>query len=328
MSEGGPASAGGPILAAAPERPAADASRIGAALREFLARGVAVTPAVQRFIDATFMNPSAAEVQALLDAESADAGGPLLELLFSPDEAQQMAIEPLLPDRSLNPAEEALLAHALCRPPLSVVFRLPRAGGPLTAEASPDLARRFVSGLRTARPVPEEIARTIRGAAGSAEAMRWRVAIRNSRVNWSADTAAAVSGFIRHAGQTPGDDGLECLKVALEVMTVSGAEADVFAAFAASKRTLAKMLDRSRRQTELLAQSNIETLASCGVRLVGVDEAETRRRMACIDRFTLAAFGRVEPLDAAADEGAAVALDPASAVVLWRTLGRGDFDSV
>ncbi len=327
MSEHGPTSGNGPPRVPAPRRPAVETARIAAAVRELLAQGVAVTPAVQRFIDATFLNPSAAELQALLDEESAEAGGPLLELLFSPDETQQAAVEPFLPDRALSPAEEALVAQALCRPPLAPVFHLPPPGGRLSAETSPALARRFVAGLRMGRPVPEDIAQTIRTVIGRADGMRWRVAVRNSRVNWSPDTSAALCAFIRRAGNPTGDD-LQCLEFALEVMAEIDAGGDIVTAFAGSKRRLAKALERSRRQTELLARSNIETLASCGVRLVGIDEAETRRRMAWIDRFTLAVFGRVEPLDAAEGEGVAVALDPAAAADLWRTLGGDDLDSV
>lgn len=325
MSENGPTPGDGPP--SEPARHAAEAAPIGAAARGLLAQGVAVTPAVQRFIDATFLNPSAAELQAMLDAESADAGGTLLELLFSPDETQQAAIEPFLPDRALSPAEETLVTQALCRPPLALVFHLPRAGGRLSAETSPALARRFVAGLRMVRSVPEDIAGTIRSVVGRADGMRWRVAVRNSRVNWSPDTSAALCAFIRRAGNQTGD-GLKCLEYVLEVMAGIDAGGDIVTAFAGGKRRLARALERSRRQTELLARSNIETLASCGVRLVGVDEAETRRRMAWIDRFTLAVFGRVEPLGAAEDEGVAVALDPAAAADLWRTLGGDAPDSV
>jgi hypothetical protein len=285
-----------------------------------------LTPAVARFIDATFLNPSAAQVQAMLASESAEAGGPLLELLFSPDESQQIAIEPMLPDRGIAPAEVALLAQALCRPPLEVAFHLPHGKGRLSAEATPALARRFVSGLKTDRPVPEAVALAIHAAAGRRDGMRLRVAIRNSSVDWTPAKTDALAAYIRRAGSRE-PDGLRCLEVALEVLAEPGAAADIFAAFAGRKRILAGALERSRRQAGLLARANIETLASGGVRLVAVDEADTRRRMACIDRFTLAAFDRVE-LSAPMAEEVSVARDPLTAAGLWRALGENGPDSV
>ena len=300
--------------------------RVAAAVRALVINGVEAGPAVRRFIESAFLNPTAADLQALLEAEAAEAGAPLLELLFSPDEEQQAAIEPLLPDKGLTATQEAALMDGLCRPPLEVAFRLSPAEGRLVASATPALARRFVSALNTVRPVPGALAQAIDSGTDPAQGARLRVCVRNSRVRWTPAKAAAAAAYVR-AGGSRGPEGLSCFKTVLEILAEPDTGAELFAVFAGRRQALALALERDRRQARLLARANIETLASSGVRMAAIDAADTRRRMACIDRFTLAAFGRVGD-SAPPPTEAGAALAPDSVEELVRLLDGGDPESV
>ena len=69
-----------------------DCARVASRIRDMLARGVALGPEILHFIDSTCFNPTAAELAAVAGDESASERDPLLELLFTPDEAFQIEL--------------------------------------------------------------------------------------------------------------------------------------------------------------------------------------------------------------------------------------------
>lgn len=268
-----------------------DCAGVASRIRDMLARGVTLGPEVLHFIDSTFFNPTVAELAAVAGDESASERDPLLELLFAPDEAFQIELEETLAGRRLD---EERVAGLLCRPPLQVRFRFPDARDALALEMAPPLARHFVSQLRIARRIPADLSQAIESAADAGERYRARVLIRNARVQLTPETVAFLRDFLAQVGLRDGQ-AWECLRFALDVLSDGPNPAGPFQALANRKRWLVKALTRGRKQGELLGQANIETLMSQGARLTVIDEADTRRRIGCIDRISAAVFGRVPP---------------------------------
>jgi hypothetical protein len=270
-----------------PDDCAAMASRI----REMLARGVEIGPETLHFIDSTFFNPTAAELAAVAGDESASERDPLLELLFAPDETFQVELEETLAGRRLD-AEQ--IAGLLCRPPLKVLFRFPDGRGTLGLEMTPALVRHLVCQLRVDRTIPADLSQALKSAADAGEWRRAQVLIRNARVRLTPEAVAFLRGFLTQVGLRDGQ-AWECLSFALDVLADGKNPADLFQALSDRKRWLVKALTRGRKQGELLGQANIETLMSQGARLTVIDEADTRRRLGCIDRICAAVFGRLPP---------------------------------
>jgi hypothetical protein len=256
-----------------------------------LVRGVALGPEVLHFIDSTCFNPTASELAAVAANESASEHDPLLELLFAPDEAFQVELEETLAGRRLD---EERVAGLLCRPPLQVRFRFPDARDALGLEMTPPLARHFVSHLRIERSIPADLSQAIESAADAGERHRARVLIRNARVQLTPATVAFLRDCLTQVGLRDGQ-AWECLSLALDILSDGQHPADLFQTLADRKRWLVKALTRGRKQGELLGQANIETLMSQGARLTVIDEADTRRRIGCIDRICAAVFGRLPP---------------------------------
>jgi hypothetical protein len=215
----------------------------------------------------------------------------LLELLFAPDEAFQVELEETLAGRRLD---EDRVVRLLCRPPLQVRFRFPDARDALGLEMTPPLARHFVSQLRIDRPIPADLLQALESAADAVERHRARVLIRNARVQLTPAAVAFLRDCLTQVGLRDGQ-AWECLSFALDVLSDGENRADLFQALADRKRWLVEALTRGRKQGELLGQANIETLMSQGARLTVIDEADTRRRIGCIDRICAAVFGRVPP---------------------------------
>jgi hypothetical protein len=293
---------------------AAEGAEVASRIRDMLARGVRLSPEVLHFIDSTFFTPSAAELAAVAGDESASERDPLLELLFGPDEAFQVELEETLAGRRLD---EAWLASLLCRPPLHVLFRFPDAREDLRLEMTPPLARHFVSQLRVARPIPADLLQALKSAAGAGERYRAQVLIRNARVALTPETVAFLRDCLARVGLGDGQ-AWECLRIALDVLSDRDKPTDFFQALADRKRWLVKALTRGRKQGDLLGQANIETLISQGERLIVIDEADTLRRIGCIDRICAVVFGRIPPPGPLWTGEDAVSLTSEEVIDAWR----------
>lgn len=281
------------------ETPIAIACRI----RDILERGLDLSPAVMRFIDTTFSDPSAEELFAILGDESNSERDSLLELLFSPDESVHFEIEELLRRPAAGGIDPGQVAELLCRPALWAGFRMPDGRGWLRVEMTPALARRFVHQLRIDRHIPGPVAAAI--DARMADRQRLRVLIRAARFDFLPRQIEFLGALIERL-ELEDEEGWECFAFALELLAEIGLEADIYAALAERKKLLIRALNHGRRQREHLAAANIEMLLSRGQRLTSVDEAATRRQMAFIDRLCLTVFGRIAPVD---DPGRSDALE-------------------
>jgi hypothetical protein len=273
------------------------AARIAADLRAMLTRGLVLSAATLHFIDSTFAHPSAAELGALIADDNVPERDSLLELLFSPDEALQIALEERLDLRQgALPRVDEVIAH-LAAAPLAVEFRFPDGRGHFEVAMTAPLARRLVCGLGIDRELPERVAEAIAARGAGAGATRLRVMIRNARFAFTPAASEFLCALV--ATLDPDDEeDRSCLAFAMEILAETGASADVFAALAARKQWLSRALQHGRRLREQLARSNLETLLSQGQRLTWVDEALARRQMDHVDRIGRAVFGRGLPAGA------------------------------
>jgi hypothetical protein len=276
--------------------PASAAANIADTLREILARGLDLSSGTLRFIDSTFSQPSAAELAEILRDETAAERDSLLELLFSPDEALQIELEPqlTLPDGG-GAAEEEVAARLAAAAP-TVTFRFPDGRGELAAALTEALACRLVRGLGIGRKLPASAAEAIEAVVPEHWRRYVRVGLRNARFDFTPPRTEFLCALIAKL-DFQGDDGRQCFAFALELLAELGASGDIWELLAARKKWLSQALHHGRRLREHLSRSNIETLLSQGQRLTWVDETTVRRQMGFIDRVCLAAFGAVAHVD-------------------------------
>jgi hypothetical protein len=290
-----------------------DPKRLAEAIRAALARGLDVSPRVLDFIDSTFLNPSLPALERLIRQEASPEVDSLLQLLFCPEEPLQEALEEQIGAGGWKVKDEPRIAGYLCRPPLSVAFRFPAGRGTLALTLTAPLAARFVSQLNIGRRIPPALGSALDAALAASERIRVRVRIRNSRVAWSESALEFMACWLKKMGPAAAREPA-CLDFVLEFLAERSGEAGIFERLAARRRLLAKTLQCAGRQQALLAQSNVETLMSRGIRIASFDEAETRRQAAFIDRIGAAVYGArwdrlpragaAEPIELAAGDAA------------------------
>jgi hypothetical protein len=300
--------------------PSPRAARIADALREILARGLELTPDTLRFVDATFSQPSAAELAAILEDAAAPECDSLLELLFAPDDALQIELEDRLSLQAREPPASEAVVTGLTSAPLTVRFRFPDGRGTLEVALTPHLARRLVDGLRIDRELPPKVAEVIATAVSGRCRHRVRVMLRNARFDLTPAKGEFLCALIPQLDFQTAEDRA-CFAFTLELLAELPASADIHTALAARQQWLAKAWHHGRRLREQLAESNFETLRSRGQRLTWVDEALVRRHMDHVDRICVAVYGRAVPVDRGG-EGPAAEIDglPSVAELMRRLL--------
>lgn len=244
-------------------------------------------PQTMRFIDATYSNPTGAELSGRIAIGDPEVDG-LPELLFSPDESHHLAVEPLLDARDTVPDEMEVavrLAGSLER----VRFRLPSGRGTIDIRITPELAAGFVRPLALSRPIPDVLHGVI---ANVAERLRFRVALRTSMVEFTPARIGLIGRLVEGLADG-GGDVRQLLAFGLEVIKGVESGDELWRYLTERKRRLASAVEQDLRQADRLARVGFEVAQSAGRRLTWVDRPAAEQELRYIDRLSLAVFGRL-----------------------------------
>lgn len=267
-------------------------ARLAAEIMRVLDEGFDLGSEAWHFIQSTFPDKSAAELAELMAAGEDLEAGPLMELLFFPDEDLQVRLEGLLSSLALQPREQGVLVALLAD--YGPVARITCAGWgaeavrfAMPAEALPLFVERLKIGHRLAPPVAEAITRRVAAADGD----RLRVKLRNARIPFSPAQVAFICELLPRLPR--GDrDLLEIADFVLALMDELHPDGDIQEGLLAKKKFYFQNLQRARQMAAMIHGRNMETLMLQGVRMPYVDQNDALRKMHLIDRICIALLGR------------------------------------
>jgi len=288
-----------------PSAPPAIPDALEEALRRYMADGIRLTADVRGFMTATFGDASAATLRALVSDESSAERDSLLDLVFFPDQALQLAIEPVLERHCLTEEDVSLLAGRLKAVPVATGLRFPGVADLVTTVMPAFLVDAFLARLNL----------TWQPAAALSELMtrldtRWlspihdreegclrlRVHLRNAGLRQTPAQVLFLGDFFE---RLPFDDEdfVDKLDFVLVFLNEHEGATNVYQALMDRKKFLFRHLLKNRQTTEWAARTNMETLVMAGVRPSYFDVHAAERSLALIDRIAMAVFGRTEWLD-------------------------------
>jgi len=288
-----------------PSAPPAIPDALEEALRRYMADGIRLTADVRGFMTATFGDASAATLRALVSDESSAERDSLLDLVFFPDQALQLAIEPVLERHCLTEEDVSLLAGRLKAVPVATGLRFPGVADLVTTVMPAFLVDAFLARLNL----------TWQPAAALSELMtrldtRWlspihdreegclrlRVHLRNAGLRQTPVQVLFLCDFFE---RLPFDDEdfVDKLDFVLVFLNEHEGATNVYQALMDRKKFLFRHLLKNRQTTEWAARTNMETLVMAGVRPSYFDVHAAERSLALIDRIAMAVFGRTEWLD-------------------------------
>jgi len=275
--------------------------QVEAALRQLLLRGLPLSGAVERFLNATWGVEGLAGLQAILKVADDAERDSLLELVFFPDRTFQATLEETLDGGGLVPeAVVQLKSRLVDYPPVAcltdsdgqIVGQLALlASGVaafvdrmnLTWRAAPEL-RREIRALDTKKSQPPgEIA------------CRLLVGLRNAELQ---QTAGQVRLLTDYLACVPAEDARfqEGFDFLMAFLPDHAQAENLYLALMARKRFLFRHLTQARRNAARFQQHNMETLNQAGLRVAHFDIPEAERIMDLIDLVAVTVFGKTDPL--------------------------------
>jgi hypothetical protein len=259
------------------------------ALRRILGQGLRLDMKVVRFIDATFDNPDAPTVAALLTDPDACEAESLLELVFYPDTAIQEKIEDLLGSTVFSQSDPARIVERLGDPPISVPLSFPDARGTMVLVPAETTLAAMVHRLNIHRSVSPPLAAAC-NRLGETYGRRARVMIRNTATPPGRHAVEFLCTFLDRS-QTAPENTLQCLALALELLGELPAD-NIHRGLIQTKHALRQALERTGRMDRAATGQNMETRMMQGLVTPHIDRAKTRRKMDLIDTLCRVAFGR------------------------------------
>lgn len=259
-------------------------------------RGIRLGPDVCRYMDAVFTAPSAEELLVILNDVSDPDRDSLVELIFFPDPAHQIQLEPLLQRHDYEDSDgpkvlEALMAEA---PQALLIFEDGR--GRIQIPVPRDECGQFIARLNISQLIPEPLVEAISQNVAPEDQDRMKVRLRNARFTPSGAQTDFLVRFFRHIVADT-EQLLEYLDLLLEILRDLPEDADIFAGLMARKRFYFKSIRQGEKLAEYLEKENIETLIAQGFRIPHIDIADARHKMAMLDRIGYAIFGKSEYMD-------------------------------
>jgi hypothetical protein len=276
-----------------------------AAFRRYMADGIPLTGDVRSFMTATFGDASADTLQTLLSDESSAERDSLLDLVFFPDQALQLAIEPVLERHGLTEEAVRLIAARLKAAPVATGLRLPGVADLVPTVMPAFLVDAFLARLNlTWQPaavlielMPHLDTRLLSPTHDREDGrLRLRVHLRNAGLR---QTPAQVLFLCDFFERVSFDDKefVDKLDFMLVFLREHEGATHFYQALMDRKKFLFRHLLKNRQTTEWAARTNMETRIMAGVRPSYFDVHAAERSLALIDRIAMAVFGRTEWLD-------------------------------
>ncbi|WP_372682251.1 hypothetical protein [Desulfosarcina sp.] len=272
-------------------------------LREGLARiiealenGGCLTDSTLDYIDEALFSPEPARLAAFLSGDTDSQRDSLLDLIFYPDQAVQMDLEPLLEAAQFSAQDERQIHDRLMARAIHARVNMPD-GRPLVRIQVPDFIKsQYLARLSISWQMDPSVAAAIQKGLPASMRPIVKVRLRNAGICTASGRQKFLCRFF--AGMAHSDpDYLACLDLVLPLLERVGEGVEVFDLLIESKRSLFRSLQQARRFEALLGRSNMETLMLQGVRAPHSSPDGLMRRMRLIDLICLRIFGNTESID-------------------------------
>jgi len=262
-------------------------------IRKILGKGFTLSSEVIHYIDSTFSNPTATELQTILQDDSNCEKDSLMELLLFPDETMQFQLEALLEGLQFQEADEKSILDDLLKGSLPVIIRFPEGRGPLHLRVTEDVAGRFISRLNISKHLTPDLLEALNHYEDEKISIQIKVKMRNSRFSATDEKIKFLCLFFEKF-DSQDNDILECLEFALSLLDEPTIDNDIYRTLMAKKKFYFRSLQKAKQLDTQLQKHNMETLLARGKRVVLIDQRDARKKMRIIDRISRAVFGKTE----------------------------------
>lgn len=260
-----------------------------------LEAGGQISAEVIDYIASALFDPDPARLAAFLSDDSDSERDSLLDLIFYPDQALQLTLEPLLAAAGCRAADETALGDRLVDLSIDALVRLPD-GCPLVTVRLPDFIKlQFLARLNITWQQNPEVAAAIASGVPQALQLPVTVRLRNVAFDFTDNHRRFLCRFFAHLTDR-GPDVMDGLELLLPLLTADPADSHGYDLLAERKRCLFRSFQQVRRFEDLLRRSNMETLMLQGVRPPADSGDDLQHQMRLIDQICLQTYGKTETI--------------------------------
>ena len=261
-----------------------------------LENGGCLTDDILDYIDAALFSPEPDRLVAFLSGDTDSQRDSLLDLIFYPDQAVQMDLEPLLEAARFSEQDEKQLNDGLMARPIRAWVSMPD-GRQLVRIRVPDFIKsQYLARLNISWLIDPHVAAAIEKGLPAAIRPIVKVRLRNAGICTASDRRGFLCRFFQRMTHSD-PDYLACLDLVLPLLERAGKRTEVYNLLVEHKRFLFRSLQQAGRFKTLLGRSNMETLMLQGVRAPHVSPDAMMRHMRLIDLICLRIFGSTESID-------------------------------
>ncbi len=256
--------------------------------------GTRVGADVVDYIDTTFSNLSPNELEEIINDESNCERDVLLELIFFPDEAIQLPLEPWLEKNTFTEAEVEKVRTDLLSKKIKTKILFTEERISIDLRVPQSVIEPFLIRLHIDRKIDPRILQSISQKVAEPDQIPVKVGIRNAR---RAPAGSQIDFLCRYFEKVRPDGNLiEGLEFILEFFSEIGDEADIYDALMAKKKNCFHQLKKVENFEKKLKKDTMETLILRGERVPYIDKSETLKTISMIDRISIIVFGRTDPI--------------------------------
>lgn len=283
--------------------------------------GGRLTEAIIDYIASALFFPESERLADFLADDGASERDSLLDLIYFPDQAVQIDMEPLLDAACYAVDDETRLHARLAALPIDARVCMPD-GRQLIRLRMPDFIKsRYLERLRITWQLDPQVATAIDTGVSAQRGPVVKVRLRNAGISLTPSRRSFLTRFFERMPDSD-PDYLACLDLTLSLIKTADEAADVYDLLAGHKRSLFRCLQQTQRFETLLGQSNMETLMLQGVRASHASRDELVYHMRLVDMICLRIFGTTENIPLPFDEPLREVTDLQSPEAAVRTMWR------
>ncbi|HSO18297.1 MAG TPA: hypothetical protein VLT88_02500 [Desulfosarcina sp.] len=288
-------------------------------IADALARGGQLTEATLHYIETALFAVEPRRLAAFLLDDADSERDTLLDLIFSPDPAMQLSLEPLLEAARFDAGQAREICDALARRTILAPIHMPD-GSRLASIQLPDFVKsRYLDRLAVTWQLDPDLAAAIGSHVAPTRQAALKVRLRNTGRRHAPDQRALLVRYLQRMPDDHPDFG-DCLDLVLSILPRSRVRLDAFHLLVEHKRNCFRSLQQAGRFQDLLRRSNMETLMLQGVRAPHASAEELMRRMRLVDLACVHLFGRIEAMQPPVDAPLRRIADPEDAEAVFRSL--------
>ena len=258
-------------------------------IQKIFQKGLKLNNKILYYIDSTFSNPSAYELEKIISDDSDCEKDALVELIFFPDESIQIQLEDVLEKYDFEKQNEKKIADYLSLQQIETVIYFPDDRGSLKIEMPDSVVSQFISRLNISKKQHKKVFCAVNNYVDKNHKNCVRVKLRNTRFAYTDNKILFLRCFFEKI-KSDSNEFIECLDFILDFLDELQDDNDIFQALMDKKILYSQNLQKTEKFEEQIKENNMETLILQGVKIPYINKESTLNKMRIIDKINRAVF--------------------------------------